>query len=112
MRGIQGWVGLPELVRTLCPPNHSTRVTTFSSYQFPVPVVPNQELRSVSPQKQVLLGWEPQEGTGQPVLVTKGVGEEQEKKAVPQGLFPKYTRHSLPHPTPTPPTATLRNTLP
>ena len=32
-------------------------------------------------------GEEPQEGTGQPPLVTKGGQKEQERKMVPRGLF-------------------------
>lgn len=48
----------------------------------------------MGPQQQVLHA--PQEGTGQPVLVTTGVGEEPEKGVVSQGLVPQDATHSLP----------------
>lgn len=53
-------------------------------------------------------GGDPQEGTGQPSLVTKGEQKEARKrKVVPRGLFLQDTLPSLPQPTPT-----LPDTLP
>lgn len=71
----------------------------MSGYPFPIPAVPNQELRSVGSPKQALLGWAPHRGTAQPALAARVLGwgvKGQEREEVPGGLFLSDTRYSLP----------------